>query len=54
LARDVACDFAHDVAPYFLTLVILPKVAKANTISVAVAGIITGVIALAFANVNTT
>jgi hypothetical protein len=50
----------HDVAPYFLTLanrndpicVTSPKVAKASTIHVTVAGSIAGVITLTFANVN--
>jgi hypothetical protein len=62
---DVKRDNAHDNAShsntYLLTLanrndpicVALSKVAKASTISVAVAGIIAGVITLTFANVNT-
>jgi hypothetical protein len=53
-------DVKRDVAPYFLTLanrndpicVMSPKVAKASTIRVTVAGGIAGVITLTFANVN--
>jgi hypothetical protein len=43
------CDTDRIVSIYVTT----PKVAKASTIRVAVAGIITGVIALTFANGNT-
>jgi hypothetical protein len=54
-------DVARDVSPYLLNLanrndpicVVSPKVAKASTTRVAVAGIIAGVIALTFANGNT-
>ncbi len=58
---DVKHNVAHDVAPYLLTLanrndpicVVSPKVAKASTIRVAVAGIIAGVIVPTFAKENT-
>jgi hypothetical protein len=51
----------HNVASYLLTLanrsdpfcVVSPKVAKASTTRVAVAGVVEGVIALTFANGNT-
>ncbi len=59
--RDVVHNVARDVAPYILTLanrndpicVVSPKVAKASKISVAVTGVISGIIALTFDNVNT-
>ncbi len=58
---DVKGNVARNVTPYLLTLdnrndpicVVLPKVAKESTISVAVAGSIAGVITLTFANINT-
>ncbi len=54
-------DIAGIIVPCLLTLanindpfyVVLPKVAKASAIHVAVAGIIKGVIVLTFANANT-
>jgi hypothetical protein len=54
-------DIMRNVTPYLLTLVnrndpicvVSPKVAKASTARVAVAGIIPGIIALTFANGNT-
>ncbi len=45
----LACNIDRIVSIYVAT----PKVAKASTIRVAVAGIIVGVIALTFANGNT-
>jgi hypothetical protein len=59
--RNNACNNAGNSDTYLLTLanrndpicVASSKVAKASTISVAVAGIIAGVIALTFVNVNT-
>jgi len=57
---DNACNNAGDSYTYFLTLanrndpicVSSSKVAKASTISVAVTGIIAGIIKLTFTNVN--
>ncbi len=54
------CDIAGIIVPCFLTLanrndpicVASPKVAKASTLHVTVAGIIAGAIALTFANRN--
>jgi hypothetical protein len=58
--RDNACDNASNSDTYLLTLantndpicVTSSKVAKASTISVSVASIITGIFALTFDNVN--
>jgi hypothetical protein len=60
-ACDNACDNAGNSGTYLLTLanrndpicVTSSKVAKASTISVAVAAVIVGIITLTFANVNT-
>jgi hypothetical protein len=68
MLRDNACDYAGNSDTYctcighlgqrdtdwFISIyVAMPKVAKASTICVAVAGIIMGIIALTFANGNT-
>jgi hypothetical protein len=49
----IVLALSHDTDRIVSIYVTTPKVAKASTIQVAVTGIITGVIALTFANGNT-